>query len=170
MDTIELIFKKEYKQLCILSYFYLKDIDEAEDVVQDIFVKIIEQNKYEELRNIKSYLKTAVRNASLKHIQKKKEVSLVNEYQLFYNQSFTEEQEKQALNNKLEIYKKLNLLPEQCKLVFLLCVIDGLKYKEAADFLNISVNTVKTQMKKAYKILRESLADAQFILFLFSKN
>jgi RNA polymerase sigma-70 factor (ECF subfamily) len=170
LDTIELIFKKEYKQLCILSYFYLKDIDEAEDVVQDIFVKIIEQNKYEELRNIKSYLKTAVRNASLKHIQKKKEVSLVNEYQLFYNQSFTEEQEKQALNNKLEIYKKLNLLPEQCKLVFLLCVIDGLKYKEAADFLNISVNTVKTQMKKAYKILRESLADAQFILFLFSKN
>ncbi len=49
-----------------MSYYYLKDFNEAEDIVQDIFVKIIEQKKVQELRNVKSYLKTAVHNASLK--------------------------------------------------------------------------------------------------------
>lgn len=170
MDKVEVAFKKEYKQLCILSYYYLKDINEAKDVVQDIFVKIIEQNKAPELKNINSYLKTAVRNASLKRIKKKNLLSPIDDSYLFYHQNNTEEEEKIALQNKIELYKQIDLLPEQCKKVFLLCVVDNLKYQEAADTLKISVNTVKTQIKKAYKTLRSSLKDTKLLLFIFSKK
>ncbi len=170
MDSIEEIFKKNYKQLCVVSYYYLKDINEAKDVVQDVFVKIIEQKKISELKNSKSYLKIAVRNASLKRIQKSKQIDSLSIHNLFYNQSNTEEQEAIALKNKINLYKQIDLLPEQCKQIFLLCVLDDLKYKETAEVLKISVNTVKTQMKKAFKILRTSLKDTHLLLFLFPQK
>ncbi len=168
MNTIEVIFKKNYKELCIISYYYLNDINEAKDVVQDIFVKMIEQNKSAEIKNIKGYLKTAVRNASLKRIQKKKFVLPIDEHHLFYHDGNTAEQEALALKSKINLYKQIDLLPKQCKKVFLLCVLDDYKYQETADILEISVNTVKTQMKKAFKILRSSLKDTHLLLFLFS--
>ena len=170
MDFIEVIFKKKYKELCILSYYYLKDINEAKDVVQNVFVKIIEQKKLRELKNSENYLKAAVRNASLKKIEKRKQLDTLNNHHLFYTQTSTEEQEAIMLKNKINLYKKIDLLPEQCKKVFLLCVLDDLKYKEAAEILNISVNTVKTQMKKAFKRLRSSLKDTHLLLFLFSQE
>ncbi|MDO5979782.1 RNA polymerase sigma factor [Flavivirga spongiicola] len=170
MDSIEEIFRKNYKELCILSYYYLKDINEAKDVVQDVFVKIIEQNKLKELKNSESYFKTAVRNTSLKRIQKRKKTDTLSNHNLFYNPANTEEQEAIALKNKIELYKQIDLLPEQCKNVFLLCVLNDLKYKEAAEVLKISINTVKTQMKKAFKILRSSLKDTHLLLFLFSQE
>ena len=64
--------------------------------------------------------------------------------------------EDRQLGQKLQ--QALDKLPQQCKNVFELCAIDGQKYDYAANHLGISKNTVKTQMKKAYKILRGNLA------------
>ena len=49
---------------------------------------------------------------------------------------------------------KLGSLPEKCREIFILACIEGLKYKEVAERLDVSVNTVKTQLKSAYSKLR----------------
>lgn len=161
MKEVERLFIENYKDLCIYAYYYLKDIKEAEDVVQDIFVKIMEHGKLDEIKNAPSYLKIAVKNASLKKIQIKKkqrgQEQFISKESLFYTEQNTEAQELEALKNKVELYKQIDMLPKQCRKIFLLCVLDGLKYNEAAEILDISVNTVKTQIKKAFKILRHSL-------------
>lgn len=164
MNRVESIFIENYKDLCVCAFYYLKDIHEAEDVVQDVFVKIIEQNKLKDIGNLKSYLRIAVRNASLKRNQKRKLEQGLPSHDLLYSESNTEVTETIALNNKIELYKQIDLLPKQCKKIFLLCVLDGLKYKEAAEVLGVSVNTVKTQMKKAFKTLRHSLKRIYLVL------
>ena len=57
------------------------------------------------------------------------------------------------------IYKALDKLPEQCRLVFKLSRFEELKYAEIAEQLNISIKTVENQMGKALKIMREQLKD-----------
>jgi RNA polymerase sigma-70 factor (ECF subfamily) len=68
------------------------------------------------------------------------------------------------------LQQSINNLPLGCKNVFELCALDGYKYSSAADHLGISVNTVKTQMKKAYKILRHDLKNYYLLILLFLEN
>lgn len=65
-----------------------------------------------------------------------------------------------------QLWGEIDKLPFQCKIVFKLVVLEEMKYKEVADSLSLSVNTVKTQMKIAYKTLRENLRQEQFSLLL----
>jgi len=65
------------------------------------------------------------------------------------------------------LWGEIENLPLQCKVVFKLVILEDMKYKDVADSLGISVNTVKTQMKIAYKTLREKLKQEQFSLLLF---
>ena len=64
------------------------------------------------------------------------------------------------------LWVEIEKLPLQCKAVFKLVVLEDMKYREVAEALDISVNTVKTQVKIAYKTLRESLQREQFSLIL----
>lgn len=171
MNEIEEIFKRRYKELCIMSFYYLKDINEAQDIVQEVFVKVIERNKVQKIINVESYLKVAIRNSSLKRIKNTQIFEPIGDYSLFYNEENTDAEEALALKNKQYLYKQIDLLPLQCKRIFLLCVLDNMKYQETADLLGVSINTVKTQMKKAYKTLRSSLKHYHSIVFLlFSKK
>ena len=170
MDNLEKTFKTNYKELCLISFFYIKDIKEAEDIVQDVFVKIIEKQNEHQIKDLNSYLKIAVRNASLKRISFNKQLQSIDEDAIYFNEIDSEEENELALKKKIQLFKQIDLLPTQCKKVFLLCVLEDLKYKEAATALGISVNTVKTQMKKAFKTLRASLKDMYFFFFLITEK
>ena len=74
--------------------------------------------------------------------------------------------EEKSLHLRLE--RALDKLPEQCRKIFMMNKLEGVKQKEIARVLNLSVNTVETQMGIAYKKLREELKDVVlFLLFLF---
>ena len=66
------------------------------------------------------------------------------------------------MEDKLHLQKAISVLPEPSKKVFKLCVLEGQKYKVAADTLGISVNTVKYHVKKAYKTLRKEMQGTFF--------
>lgn len=145
-----------------MSYHYTKDMSEAEDVVQDVFVKVLE--KKDEIHQLKHYLTVAVKNASLKRVSNKYQ-TVAMQNQIESGSPFFSDDEKEAdFKRKAQLYKQIDLLPVQCKKIFLLCVLEGCKYQEAADQLGISVNTVKTQMKKAYKILRIALKSVYLLI------
>jgi len=151
-SEIEEMFLKYHKEWCLLSYRYLENMPEAEDMVQDVFVKILMRKRHNEIINLKSYIGTAVRNTSIKKIKRTKKLEKINDYNLIAAPSYEQEMIDVELKNKAK--DAIDLLPEKSKRVFQLCVLHDLKYENAADILGISINTVKFHLKKAFKMLR----------------
>lgn len=156
----EIIFRQYYQSLCFYANTWLKDMDAAEEVVQNTFVKLWE--KRESLKpevSLKAYLYKAVYNASLNEIKHQK---VKDKYINMQNQEEPTDhirQEQSLKDLERRIKESLERLPEQCRLVFQLSRFENLKYREIAEVLNISVKTVENHMGKALRLMRQNLAD-----------
>lgn len=171
-SALEQLFQKYYFSLCLFAKKYVNDSYLAEEIVSDVFFNIWQNRKTLSITSsLKSYLFVATKNQSLKAINKSK-TQVVNEdigdLHLKLSHSNPDESLEYA-----EVTKRINRiideLPPQRRIIFKLDRIDGLKYKEIADKLGISVSTVQKQMLKAIKHV--SQYESQFItsilLFLF---
>ncbi len=159
-SALEAIFKTHYENLVGFAVKYLGSQEDAESAVQDVFLKL--WNKGEELTirtTVKSYLFGAVRNTCLNQIKHRKvEQSYTQEQVHLRNEGFFQEDlEFDELQEK--IAAALEKLPEKCRAIYSLSRDEGMKYKEIAETLDISVKTVENQMGKALKILREELSE-----------
>ena len=158
-SQIEEIYRVHYRELCLFAISFVRELETAEDVVQDLFVKLISQKKdLSGIKNLRAYLFNSTRNACLNYLNDHQR-SQQKEALFLKRMSQTDSIEEVMMKAKreIEIYKAIDSLPEQCKRTFILCNVNELKYNEAAEELNVSVNSVKTQMKKAYRILRNTL-------------
>lgn len=158
LGKVEKLFKKQYQELCLIAYGYVANLDEAEDIVQDVFISLLTREN-DNILNIGRYVKRSVKNASLNKIRQSKKMEPITDKVL----KFPLHENPLRINHDEEIRRAIQNLPLQCKKVFELCAMEGQKYSSAAKTLNISVNTVKSQMKKAYRILRVELQDTQFL-------
>lgn len=167
--AFEKVFRAYYQALCNYAHSFLKDMDEAEEVVQSVFHSFWEKRQALEIRvSLKSYLYKTVYNHclnKLKHNKIKDAYKNYNAVQISQNPVFASHL---AINNELEkqIKEAIESLPEQCRLIFRLSRFEELKYNEIASQLGISVKTVENQMGKALKILREKLAEYLTLWFL----
>lgn len=166
--NIEQLFKKNYRFYCLLSYSYVSQWHIAEDIVQDVFVKLLTKKDNTILLNINAYVCRAIKNNSIKYISRTKKNESLDAACLSI--PLPEEPLIEENNSPTILQESINNLPLGCKSVFELCALDGHKYNSAAEHLGISVNTVKTQMKKAYKILRRDLKNFYLIILLFLEN
>lgn len=170
-NDYELLFRQYYKGLCRYALNWLNDIAEAEEIVQNVFVKLWEkrQNIIMDI-SVKSYLYKAVYNASLNELkhQKVKSQFAIMQQQNEQVQQPLEQSSAKELQQKIE--KAIQRLPEQCRLVFKMSRYEELKYREIASVLNISIKTVENQMGKALKLMRENLADYLTLLFIMITN
>ena len=158
----EEIFRKYYQSLCNYANSILKEMDEAEEVVQNLFLSIWEKRNDLEINiSLKSYLYRAVHNHCLNRI---KHLKVREEYQQyavnFYDASY-ESVSQTVMKNELEtkIEEAIRKLPEQCRLIFRMSRFEELKYHEIAEQLELSPKTVENQIGKALKILRVELAE-----------
>lgn len=163
--NIEFLFQKHYQEFCFFSYSYVGCMEEAEDLVQDVFVNILIKNPGFKAPDLKKYIAKAIKNESLKRITRAKRRFVLDESITETNPS--QEQHIIDVESRLKIKMAIESLPDQCKKVFELCVFDGLKYDMAAEALGLSVNTVKSHMKEAYKKLRFTLRDTYFLILIF---
>lgn len=163
--AFDYLFRTRYKNLCRFAATFVIHFDVAEDIVQEVFEKIWKKNtRIDEGESIDSYLFVAVRNACFTFLKNKRErVDLKVVKQNLETPEEVIEFDTPELNR---LWKEIDNLPVQCKIVFKLVVLEDMKYKDVANSLDISVNTVKTQMKIAYKTLREKLRQDQFFLLL----
>ncbi|MFI8379409.1 sigma-70 family RNA polymerase sigma factor [Leeuwenhoekiella sp. NPDC079379] len=165
---IKSVFQNDYKNLCVFAYGYVLDKDNAKDIVQEVFVKLLELDDIDHINNLSAYIKTSVYNASLKSIRQNSKIAiLTNAEHRIPSKNLTQENQIIKEEENRSILKELDLLPKECRKAFELCVIHGYKYADAAESLHISKNTLKTHIKKAYRILRESMKYAQ-VLWAFS--
>ena len=166
----ETIFRKHYQALCNYACGILKDMDDAEEVVQSIFLKFWEQRESIEINvSLKSYLYRAVHNTCLNRLKHLKIQETYRQYVGDYLEetfdSATEIMDKNELESR--IANALEKLPEQCRIIFKMSRFEELKYQEIADKLELSIKTIENQIGKALRIMRTELADYLPIILIF---
>jgi RNA polymerase sigma factor (sigma-70 family) len=140
----------------------------AKDLVQDVFLKLYKSYPYFSSEvNIKSWLYTSSRNAALdylRHLKVRDNNKLLMAEAMMYAAD-VDEVISEELTRK--IHEAIDSLPLQCCQIVRMHIIDGKKYTEISVELGISINTIKTQIFRGYKKLRELLADDLNALVLF---
>jgi RNA polymerase sigma-70 factor (ECF subfamily) len=153
------VFDACYEGLCHYAFTILKDEDEAEDIVQSMFVKLWERREDLDIKHtLKSYLFRSVYNQCLNQLEHK---AVKNKYQS-YNRNMPFDVEHpvvfpEELDNKIK--QAIGMLPPQCRTIFMMSRYEEMRHTEIAEKLNISVNTIQNQICKALKILREELKE-----------
>lgn len=166
MFAFDVLYKKYSKRLYKFGYSILKSQEEAENLIQDVYLNLWENRyKVEKDSSTKSYLFTTAYNSAISILRKKVRESQFIEYlkslQEINEEPVNMELEYNELTNKLdEIIKEL---PQRQKEVYLLHKVEGLKYTEIAERLHISVNTIKNHMSHALKTVREKLKNYSLI-------
>ena len=161
--TANLIFRHYYRPLCIYALHYLKDLDDAEDTVQDCFVRLLEME--DEPENCRAWLYTAVRNHCIDQLRKSKgaETDILPE-DLEGTISDDEAQERSV--HEAELWAAIDALPARCREIFLLSKRDGLSYSDISQRLGLSEKTVEHQISKALKRLRNQKEQFFFTFLL----
>lgn len=169
-DNFDRIYVTYYSRMLRFAMEYVLFEEDAENIVQDVFLLLWEKRDVLDIRvSLASYLFSLVKKRSLDYLRHK---VVAEEYkqeltlkllaleQLDYTFTSEEDVEKVVVN-------AIAKLPERCREIFLKSRIKGMKYREIADELAISVNTVENQMSIALKKLRIQLKDyLPLLLFL----
>ncbi|MCW3804491.1 RNA polymerase sigma factor [Plebeiibacterium marinum] len=163
------MFDYYYHPLCSFAYTYLKNTQIVEDVVIELFSSIWETRGALNIKSsLKNYLLTLTKNHSIDLIRKNK----IHHVGIEHATGLISEEED-VLFDDVDIVNKLhdliNKLPDQRRKILKLAVYEGKSYAQIAEELDISINTVKTQMSRAYKYLKEKLnvSENRLVVMLF---
>ncbi len=135
----------------------------AEDIVQEVFLKIWNDGESENIKRLDNYLLLSVKNRCIDYLRKQKYMNTISidTIQDKIDIAGSENNDPAIDDAEVEIITKLyieiNNLPPKCREVFMLVKIQGYTYKQAATYLNISVNMVKKHITKALHHLRNKL-------------
>lgn len=149
--------------MCLYALHYLGDSDMAEDVVQECFATLWEKLEAGlAVANRRAYLYMTVRNRCLDQLRRKgMQTESLKPYDTYGIIDDDDAQERSQIEARL--WTAIDSLPEKCREVFLMSKRDGLKYEEIATELGISENTVRNQISKALKVLK----DGAIKIFMF---
>lgn len=156
-DWFKQIFEEHYEFIRNYIYYLSGDIDIAEDLVQDVFMKVWERRDTINDQTLKPLLYKIARNLYF-NLYKRNTLDV----KFVAASAFETENESpefllemKEFNEKLQ--KALSDLPEYCRTIFMMSRIDEMKYQEIADNFNISVKAVEKQISKALRLLRENI-------------
>ncbi len=164
-EAFKILFELYYAKLLFVAQSYTLNKEDAEEIVQDVFLKAWNHRK-NITTNINGYLFKITKNSCLDYLRSKKSKlsSTTNTVQLeayINHKALNDPAANAILEKELEqrIQEAINALPEKCKRVFIKSRILGLKNKEISDELDISVKTVENHMSKALKHMRIHLRE-----------
>lgn len=160
VKVFEKVFHQYYPGMCSYADSLVKKSEVAEEVVQDVFYNIWKNRAdLDSIKSWQSYLYRSVFNNSMMYLRKaKKELTLNEQWadsQFESNENPSEEMDARELDAVLLL--ALQELPERTREIFNLSRFEGMKYREIADRLSVSVKTVEANMGKALRALRLSL-------------
>lgn len=168
-NAFEQMFKTHFKPLHAYAKVMLQDEDDAEEIVQNMFLKFWEKRELLNVQtSLKAYLYKCIYHDSLNFLKHQQIKTKYRDFAIH-----TMDSEHLPASSKVEMTElevslnlALNELPEQCRTIFQMSRFEELKYREIADRLGLSVKTIENQMSKALKILRLELADFLTLLLL----
>jgi len=144
------LFTSLYSPLLLFSKSIVKSKQAAEEIVSDVFIKIWERRReLEKIDNLKVYLYVSTRNTALNYLSRDKR-SITNALDEFHAEFMSIDFDPEQLLITAEMLALVRLaidqLPPKCKIIFKLVKEDGLKYREVAEILNLSIKTVENQL------------------------
>lgn len=171
-------FDLYYTRLLKLAYYYVESSNISEEIVSTVFIGIWNnRKKLIDVKRVEAYLFTSVKYKCFSYLRDSKKSDF------FSLDSHDEALQAEFRNPYGDLIQKelrekvlcvINSLPPRCKLIFELVKDDGLKYREVADLLEISIKSVEAQVSKAMIILRKEiypyLNDEDFDQYLNRKN
>lgn len=151
-----------FKDLVIYANKYLYDYSVGEDIVQEVFVYLWQHSDSIEIEvSLKSYLYTMVKNRSLNHLKSIKISDRENFLEFSNSMIIDIEKPLSSIKSENKMYLKIldiiNNMPSKMQEISRLKFVENYKYSEIAEELGISINTVKTQLKRAKIKINESL-------------
>ena len=168
-----LLFRKYYKSLVIYAHGILQELEPSEDLVQDLFFKLLKGEKLHAVSpdKWKSYLFVAARNSAINHLTSKREYARLESLPEPID-DFPEERlyDEHVIG---EIKTQISLLPPRTRDIVTDVLIGNKPYKEVADRYSISVNTVKMLLSRGLKKIRAALGDDDyhlFVLYIFTNG
>jgi len=148
-------------ELFMFAMSFLRKREVAEEIVSDVFVKTWEnRTELEKIKNLKAYLFVSVKNACLSQLRKDKKDKIVsiNGMEDFWFIPVESTENEYISKESIEhINKAIDKLPPKCKLAFTLAKINGMKYREIAEIMNVSEKTVNNHLVYAIKKISEIL-------------
>jgi RNA polymerase sigma-70 factor (ECF subfamily) len=159
-SRVKVLFIQYYVALVEFSTHLLNCRETALDIVQDVFVKLLEKegDLPEQEKFVKSYLYASVKNASLNHCR---HLKVVDAYH--HQQEWQEDADIKLLDALIyaetinSLYAAIQRLPKSCQEVCRLTYLEGKSNNEAAELCGVSVNTIKTQKRRSVELLRVTL-------------
>lgn len=152
------LYELYFSKMVLFAESYVYDEEEAKDLVQDLFFYIWDHAASLSINSsLKAYLFTSLRHRCLNVLRDRKILDSHND-KLLEAQLFAGVEEldiDEAVEKRLQ--NALNALPDKCREIILLKVVEGKKNKEIANNLGLAETTVKTQVQRAYRILRKQL-------------
>ncbi|WMJ72972.1 RNA polymerase sigma-70 factor [Cytophagaceae bacterium ABcell3] len=171
-EKVEVLFRELYAPLCKSLYNLLRDSSAAEDIVQEVFLKIWDRrDKLQIDQGIKSYLYRSCYNSALNFLKLQKKISGDDVAGMDIMGYMDTEKNMLFREAESSVYKAIDSLPPKTKIVFSLSRFEELSYKEIADRLEVSVKAVEKHMGIALQRLKNSLKDvvAALIISLISQ-
>jgi len=159
-QAFEIYYKEHYRLFFLTACKYLKDSGRAQEVVNDVFMRLWENAATIEIEtSLKFYVHRAVVNRSLNELDKdKRERDRQQEFR-YRAQDIPASREMEEDELRVRLYRAIDQLPEQCRRVFKMSRYEELKQQEIADRLGISIKTVKNHITYALKALNKVLGD-----------
>ena len=157
----EIFFKRLYLPLGMYALRLVEDVDIAEDLVQETFMNVwLYLQKGGKIDDFSSFTYRSLRNVCLSHLRRTKEMCNIDD---------VPEVEDEVIDTSIRdarIWRAIDELPKKCREIFLMSKRDGLSNSEIAEELDLSVKTVKNQITKAFRRLRNALPDDHKPFFL----
>ena len=162
--SLKVLHDRYYYQMCLYAKKIYPNQYELDEAVSDCFIKLwTKRSDIVIEHSVKSYLFLMLRNGLIDFMRKKHGVIILEVSSL---PDLPDDETQNDLDQYARLYTALEKLPEQRRRILELAVFESCTYAQVAERLNISVNTVKTQLGRAYRYLKEEL-DPKSIQLLF---
>lgn len=174
--AFEYLFKKYFARLDAYAFRFVNSSDTAKDIVQEAFIAIWEKKEHIAIETFENYLFVAVRNRCLSYLKKllieKKELIRFRDtiwMEEIYRIDFLKDGACSLIETELQnqIDAVIKNLPPRCKQVFILSREKGLKNREIADYLGISIKNVERHISSALKIFRKKFGNELGIVIFY---
>ena len=166
-DGIRVLFDRYYRPLVLYAGTLISDDTMAEDLVQEFFVRLWEDDYLERIESkaLSSYLFSSVRNSCYTDLHKND----VMRARVDFTSIDVAADSAAALSQEIvdRVTAVIARMPEQTGRVLNCVLMQDMKYQETADELHVSLNTVKTLLRNGMRLLREELQSEQELILLF---
>jgi len=157
LTAFDELYLKYYTLLCASAYFFLKNGQEAKDLVQSLFLDILDRQLYIHFHDdIKGYLFLAVKHRCINHLKKQRVQDRTRRGYAAWQEDLEETGYEEGDYGRLRA--ALEEMPDQKKRAIQMVYIHGKRYQDAADSMRISINSLKTHLKTGLKLLRGEMS------------